>query len=393
MTAPLRPVHPAMIDPAPVGGAQEKLVHVALGDRAYDIVIGRGVIASLGARAAALKPGAKAAIVTDDRVAPLHLGAAEASLAAAGIASSRVIVDAGEGAKSFAGFERVCEALIAARIERGDLVVALGGGVVGDLAGFVAATYMRGVPVVQMPTSLLAMVDAAIGGKTGVDTRAGKNLVGAFHHPALVIADPRALSTLPLPQLRNGLAEAIKHGVIASREEFEWIGANLGSILREGGPEAALAERLVRRHIEIKSAVVARDEREAGVRKTLNFGHTVAHAVESLSGYAMLHGECVAVGMVVEARIAARLGLADAALAAEIAQLLRAAGLPTALPETMAPAAVLAATRSDKKARAGAVAFALPARIGAMAGADRGFAFPAPDAVVLAALSESLTPL
>lgn len=264
-----------------------------------------------------------------------------------------------------------------------------GGGVVGDLAGFAAATYMRGIPFVQVPTSLLAMIDASIGGKTGVDTRAGKNLVGAFHHPALVLADPLALATLPPAQLRNGLAEAIKHGVIASREEFEWIATNVRELLRPGGPPVALAERLVRRHVEIKAAIVARDEREGGVRKSLNFGHTIGHAIESLSGYTMLHGECVAVGMVAEARIAARLGLADRALGTTIASLLRDAGLPTAPPPHMSAAAVLDATRHDKKARAGSVEYALPSSIGEMAGAARGYSIPVPDDVVLAELSST----
>ncbi len=298
-------------------------------------------------------------------------------------------IQAGEENKSRKSWSRLTDELLDAGFGRDSAIIALGGGVVGDLAGFVAATYMRGIPFVQMPTSLLAMIDAAIGGKTGVDTRAGKNLVGAFHHPALVVVDPRALGTLPPAHLRNGIAEAIKHAVITSRAEFDWIAANLRALVREGGAPAHLAEELVRRNVAIKAAVVARDERESGVRKTLNFGHTIGHAIESLSGFSMPHGESVAVGMVVEARLAALLKLADSNLAGTIASLLREAELPTAVPNSMTASAVLEATRSDKKSRAGTVEYALPAALGEMAGAERGYAIPAPDAIVLAALGAS----
>ncbi len=298
-------------------------------------------------------------------------------------------IPAGEASKTRATWAQLTDDLLASGFGRDSAIIALGGGVVGDIAGFVAATYMRGVPFVQMPTSLLAMIDAAIGGKTGVDTPAGKNLVGAFHHPALVIVDPSALSTLPLTHVRNGLAEAIKHGVIASRADFDWIGANLAALAREGGPSGELADRLVRHNVEIKASIVARDERESGARKTLNFGHTIGHAVESLSGYTMLHGECVAVGMVVEARIAALVGVADASLADTIGGLLRAAGLPTSVPKSMASAAILVATRSDKKAQAGTVEYALRPRLARWPGAGSGYGIPAPDAIVLDALSRS----
>ena len=351
------------------------------------ILIGAGLLDRCGAEIHAALPGRRLAIISDDTVAPLYAARVAASCAPSAV--TVLTIPAGESSKNREQWSRLTDELLSAEFGRDSGVVALGGGVVGDLAGFVAATYMRGVPFVQIPTSLLAMIDAAIGGKTGVDTRAGKNLVGAFHHPALVIADPLALATLPLAHVRNGLAEAIKHGVIASRAEFEWISSNLAALLREGGPPLEVADHLVRANIAIKSGIVARDEREGGVRKTLNFGHTIGHAVESLSGYAMLHGECIAVGMVVEAHIAARLGLADSSLAATIAKLLRAAGLQTSVPAQMTAAAVLAATRSDKKARAGAVEYALPAKLGEMAGADRGFAIAVPDAVVSESLSLS----
>jgi 3-dehydroquinate synthase len=351
------------------------------------ILIGAGLLDQCGAELHLALSGRRLAIVSDDVVAPLYAARVAAALAPSPV--TILTIPAGEASKTRQNWSRLTDELLDSGFGRDSAIIALGGGVVGDLAGFVAATYMRGIPFVQMPTSLLAMIDAAIGGKTGVDTRAGKNLVGAFHHPALVIVDPRALSTLPLPHVRNGLAEAIKHGVIASRAEFEWIASNLAALLREGGPAIELADRLVRRNIEIKAAVVARDEREGGVRKTLNFGHTIGHAVESLSGYSMLHGECIAVGMVVEARIAALVGIADPALAGAIAQLLGAAGLPVSVPESMTAAAVLAGTRSDKKARGGFVEYALPAALGAMAGADRGYAIPVPDSAVLEAVSES----
>jgi 3-dehydroquinate synthase len=351
------------------------------------ILVGAGLLDRCGTEIRAALPGRRLAIVSDETVAPLYAARVAASCAPSPV--TLLTVPAGESSKSRDQWSRLTDELLDAEFGRDSAIVALGGGVVGDLAGFVAATYMRGVPFVQMPTSLLAMIDAAIGGKTGVDTRAGKNLVGAFHHPALVLVDPLALATLPVAHVRNGLAEAIKHGVIASRAEFDWIAANIPALLREGGPPPEVADRLVRANIAIKSGVVARDEREGGVRKTLNFGHTIGHAVESLSGYAMLHGECIAVGMIAEAHIAALLGLADASLARAVAQLVHAVGLPSSIPAAMTTAAVITATRSDKKARAGSVEYALPTKLGEMAGADRGFAIAVPDAVVSEALSQS----
>jgi 3-dehydroquinate synthase len=351
------------------------------------ILIGAGLLDSYGAEIRAALPGRRLAIISDETVSALYAARVTAALAPDPIAL--FTIPAGESEKNRKSWARLTDELLDSGFGRDSAIIALGGGVVGDLAGFVAATYMRGVPFVQMPTSLLAMIDAAIGGKTGVDTRAGKNLVGAFHHPALVIVDPGALGTLPLAHLRNGLAEAIKHGVITSRAEFDWLSANLTTLLRHGGPPDELADELVRRNIAIKSAVVARDERESGVRKTLNFGHTIGHAIESLSGFEMLHGECIAVGMVVEARIAALVGVADSSLAGAIAATLKSAGLPGAVPNSMTAAAVLQATRNDKKSRAGSVEYALPSAIGAMAGADRGYGIAAPDSAILEAIEAS----
>ncbi len=351
------------------------------------VLIGAGLLDDCGAELRAALPRRRLAIITDDTVGALY--AARLAAACGAPAPGLYTIPPGEASKTRQQWSRLTDELLAAGHGRDSAILALGGGVVGDLAGFVAATYMRGIPFVQVPTTLLAMLDASIGGKTGVDTRDGKNLVGAFHQPALVVADPRLLSTLPVAHLRNGLAEAIKHAVIASPSDFAWLATNAASIVREGGPGDDTADRLVRRNVRLKADIVARDEREAGLRKILNFGHTIAHAIESLSTYRMLHGECVAIGMVVEARIASRAGIAKAGLADVIAQLLVEAGLPTTLPAGLAPDAVLEATRTDKKARGSHVEYALPARLGVMGGSDRGYAIPVDDRVVLEALGES----
>ena len=351
------------------------------------VLIGAGLLDACGAELRATLPRRRLAIISDSNVAPLYT----ARLAAAcGTPSPTILtIPAGEASKTREQWSRLTDELLDLHFGRDSAILALGGGVVGDLAGFVAATYLRGIPVVQLPTTLLAMIDASVGGKTGVDTRAGKNLVGAFHHPALVLADPTLLGTLPVEQLRNGIAEAIKHAVIASAPDFVWLATNADAIVRPGGPSAAMAEHIVRRNVQIKVDIVARDEREAGVRKILNFGHTIGHAIETLSGFAMLHGECVAVGMVVEARIATRAAIGDPGLPEMLIEVLRQAGLPTTVPAAMASDAILEATRSDKKARAGVVEYALPAKLGVMAGADRGFAMPVSDAMVRAALDNS----
>jgi 3-dehydroquinate synthase len=265
-------------------------------------------------------------------------------------------------------------------------VLALGGGVVGDLAGFVAATYMRGVPVVQIPTTLLAMVDASVGGKTGVDTTAGKNLVGVFHSPAAVIVDPALILTLSSQHLRAGIAEVIKHGAISDEKYFDETVRQLPDLADPARAADDAMRTVVARSIEIKAGVVADDEREHGRRKILNFGHTLGHAIEMVSGFTLLHGEAVAIGMVLEATIAERLGLATPGTAARISRAVRAAGLPDGTPTGMDRDAILAATRGDKKARRGSVEYALPARVGAMAGQSTGWSLPVADAEVLAAL-------
>lgn len=341
-------------------------VTVALGERAYDIVIGRGVVAEAGTRAAAL--GARAvALVTDDTVAALHGEPLRERLAGAGLRAELVTVPAGEGSKSYATLARVCDAILAQRIERGDLVMALGGGVVGDLAGFAAAIVRRGVRFVQAPTTLLAQVDSSVGGKTGINSAHGKNLVGAFHQPSLVLADTALLDTLPARELRAGYAEVVKYGLIDDPGFFAWCEANAASVLA-GGSER---ERAVAHSCRAKAAIVARDEREEGDRALLNLGHTFAHALERLAQYdpaILVHGEAVAAGLALAFRFSAALGLAPPADAERVARHLAAVGLPTTLqafpglaPE---PERLLDAMAQDKKVVAGRLTFILVRGIG-----------------------------
>ena len=301
MTAPLKHSDPITVD-------------VALGDRAYDIIIGRDVLQSLGARVAALRPGVRTAIVTDRTVARHWLEQTQASLVAAGIPTSQIVVEEGEGSKTYAGLEKVSEALIAAKIERNDLVIALGGGVVGDLAGFAAAMLRRGVDFVQVPTSLLAQVDSSVGGKTGINSPQGKNLLGAFHQPVLVIADTSVLDTLSPRQFRAGYAEVAKYGALGDEAFFAWLEANHAGIFSGG----AAREHAIATSCRAKAAIVSRDERETGERALLNLGHTFGHALEAATGFSdrLFHGEGVAVGMVLAAEFSAQLGMISPADAA-----------------------------------------------------------------------------
>src|SRR2546430_5400937 len=286
---------------APIKHSDPINVNVALGERAYDIVIGRDVLQSLGARVATLRPGSRVAIVTDRNVAKHWLEKTEASLSQAGIAASCIIVDEGEASKTYAGLEQVSEALISAKIERNDLVVALGGGVIGDLAGFAGAILRRGVDLVQVPTSLLAQVDSSVGGKTGINSPQGKNLLGAFHQPLLVVADTAVLDTLPPRQFRAGYAEIAKYGVLGDEAFFAWLEANHADIFAGG----AARDHAIATSCRAKAAVVARDERETGERALLNLGHTFGHALEAATGFSerLVHGEGVSVGMVLAAGI------------------------------------------------------------------------------------------
>jgi 3-dehydroquinate synthase len=357
MTAPLKHSDPVIVD-------------VALGDRAYDIVIGRDVLISLGERIAALRPGARAAIVTDRSVARYWLEKTEAALAKAGIASSRIIVEGGEGSKSYATLETVSEALIAARIERNDLVIALGGGVVGDLAGFAAAILRRGVDFVQVPTTLLAQVDSSVGGKTGINSPQGKNLIGAFHQPLLVMADTAVLDTLPPRQFRAGYAEVAKYGVLGDAAFFGWLEANHADIFRG----SAAREHAIATSCRAKAAIVARDERETGERALLNLGHTFGHALEAATGFSdrLFHGEGVAIGMVLAAEFSASLGMIAHFEAERIERHLADVGLPTHLQdiagfaqEGLADAdALMALMAQDKKVRRGKLTFILLEAVG-----------------------------
>src|SRR5262245_29191004 len=357
MTAPLKNSDPVIVD-------------VALGERAYDIVIGRGVLQSLGERVAALRPGVRTAIVTDRTVAKQWLEPAEASLAQAGIATSRIIVEEGEVSKTYAGLERVSEALIAGRIERNDLVIALGGGVVGDLAGFAAAILRRGVDFVQVPTSLLAQVDSSVGGKTGINSPQGKNLLGAFHQPVLVIADTAVLDTLSPRQFRAGYAEVAKYGVLGDEAFFTWLEKNHSDVFNGGSAR----EHAVATSCRAKAGVVPRDERETGDRALLNLGHTFGHALEAATGFSdrLFHGEGVAVGMVLAAEFSASLGMIPQLEADRVARHLAAAGLPTHLQdiagfaqEGLADAdALMVLMAQDKKVRRGRLTFILLQAVG-----------------------------
>ncbi|HEY8257551.1 MAG TPA: 3-dehydroquinate synthase [Gemmatimonadales bacterium] len=293
-----------------------------------------------------------------------------------------VTFPAGEDSKNRKEWARITDLLLERRVGRDGGVIALGGGVAGDLAGFVAATYLRGIPFLQAPTSLLAMVDASVGGKTGVDTRQGKNLVGAFHHPAAVVADPRVLQTLPERDYRGGLAEAVKHGLIADEAYFAWMEREVAALARR---DEAVLTRLVRRSVEIKAAIVTEDEREAGKRAVLNAGHTVAHALEQVTGYMLPHGEAVSLGLVAECALAESEGIARADMRERVVSLLRSLGLPVRLPQRVDFDAVFAAMGRDKKNRMARIHFALPSAIGCMKEAG-GWTRPAAEAAIESAL-------
>jgi 3-dehydroquinate synthase len=351
--------------------------------RTYRVSVAPGLLDRVGEIIRERAPAHRYAVITDDQVGPRYAARVTASFGR-DLVPRVITIAAGEAHKTRATWAEVTDALLSDGFGRDSAIVALGGGVIGDLAGFVAATFMRGIPYVQLPTTLLAMVDAAIGGKTGVDTAAGKNLVGAFHQPSAVLADPETLATLPAPHFRAGLAEVIKHGVIADAVYFERVVSDLPRVLdRRGERWLDALTPLVARSVEIKADVVNRDEREAGLRKTLNFGHTLGHAIELCSNYATLHGEAVAAGMVLESALAERAAVAEPGTLARVRDAVSAAGLPTHRPRAQQPAQLLAATRSDKKARGGVVEYALPRCVGAMACADRGWGCPISDQLVL----------
>lgn len=340
----------------------------------YPVLIGAGLLDELARLAERHLPGRRLAVITDRNVAR----ALESHLPV-----PTLVVAPGERSKSRRRWADLSDKLLTLGFGRDAGLVALGGGVVGDLAGFVAATYLRGVPWLQAPTSLLAMVDASVGGKTGVDTAHGKNLIGAFHPPVAVLADPRALRTLPEAVYRAGLAEVIKHGVIADAAYLAWVERETDAILRR---DEDVLVPLVRRSVEIKGAVVERDEFESGERAILNAGHTVAHAIEAVSGYEVPHGEAVAIGLVAEAGLAEELGLAEAGVSGRIRRITDALGLPVRLPEDFLVDDLLDAMAHDKKNRDGAIRFALPAAIGRMARDGERWTVDAERAAIAAAL-------
>ncbi len=342
-------------------------VRVELGRHAYDVVCGPGLMAEAGAHLAEFAPNGRLAVVADETVAGHYKADFSAALSQAGVRTDWILVPPGEASKSWSELERVCDGLLALRLERGECVVALGGGVVGDLAGLAAALVKRGAPYVQIPTTLLAQVDSSVGGKTAINAPEGKNLIGAFHQPVLVLADTIALDTLDPRDLRAGYAEVVKYAVIADPEFFAWLTEH-GAAVLAGDAEVRL--EAVARCVAWKARIVAQDEREAGQRALLNLGHTFGHAFEAIAGYdgALLHGEGVAAGMVAAAEYAERIGFAEPGTAAPLARHLAEAGLPARL-NTLpggpyAATAVLEAMFHDKKAAGGKLRLVLPRRLG-----------------------------
>ncbi len=342
-------------------------VPVALGDRSYDIVIGPGLLASVGKLIASVRSTRRAAIITDQNVARHHLPTVRKALASAGIETVEIVLPPGEQTKSFGFFGSLLEELLDAKIERSDLIVALGGGVIGDLAGFAASVLRRGVDFVQIPTTLLAQVDSSVGGKTAIDTKHGKNLVGTFYQPRLVVIDTRVLETLPERELKAGYAEVVKYGLINDPDFFAWLEANGDKVL--SGDPAARAHAIAV-SCQAKADIVAQDEREGGVRALLNLGHTFAHALEVVAGFQgdLLHGEAVAIGMTLAFRFSAESGLCTAEEADRVLRHLQATGLKWDVKDAMAskPAAktLAEAMLQDKKSVGGRPTFILVRGIG-----------------------------
>jgi 3-dehydroquinate synthase len=356
-------------------------VAVGLGDRAYEVAIGHGLLDEAGAWIAPFARRKRVAVISDETVWGLHGLRLTAALGAAGLTASPIVIPPGEQTKSFAGLADVTDRLLALNLDRGDLIVAFGGGVVGDLAGFAAAIYKRGIDFVQIPTTLLAQVDSSVGGKTAIDVPAGKNLVGAFHQPRLVVADLDVLSTLPEREMRAGYAEVIKYGLLGDFGFFEWLEANTGKVLARE-PEAL--SHAVARSVEMKAEIVAEDETEQGRRALLNLGHTFGHALEAETGFgaSLLHGEAVAAGQAIALRFSAAQGLCPSQDAARAERAIAKAGLPTRLSEIpghpFGAERLVAHMAQDKKAEGGRLTFILSHGIG------RAFVARAVDAGVVA---------
>jgi len=363
-------------------------VQVRAGEGGYPVVIECGILDRLPELLPALAPAYRYAVISDAHVAALYGETAVARLRGEGLRADLFTFPSGEASKSRRQWSILTDRLLDARLGRDGVVVALGGGVTGDLAGFVAATYMRGIPLVQVPTSLVAMIDASVGGKTGVDVEAGKNLVGSFHPPRAVVVDPLALGTLEPKERASGLAEAVKHGAILDRAYFDQlVGAADTLLAAEPGPSTAA----VRRSVEIKAEVVSGDEREAGRRQILNYGHTLGHAIEAASNYGVGHGQAVAAGMVLEARIGERLGITEKGTADQLSAALGRFGLPGRLEVSALVADVLAYPMRDKKMRAGRERYILLERIGSCHSRG-GWSHEVPASLVREVVSGWMTP-
>ena len=340
--------------------ASMSAVMVELGSNSYEVRIGASILAQAGPWLKKNKLSGRAVVIADAAVNALYGDALRQSLAGAGLTATTLEVPPGEEHKTLDSAARLYREMTEALAERSTPVLALGGGVAGDLAGFVAATYMRGVPLVQVPTTLLAQVDSSVGGKTAVDHEQLKNMIGVFYQPRLVIADVSTLKTLPEAELTNGLAEVVKHAAIRSRSLFEYLEA---SIDRARSRETAVLEEIVRANVEIKAGVVARDEKEQGLRGILNYGHTIGHAIEAVSDFRLKHGQAVAIGMAAAARISVRMNMLREDEAARLEALLKKAGLPTAVPD-MDITRVISAMRHDKKVQGQKVRFVLLKSLG-----------------------------
>lgn len=337
-------------------------VKINLGERSYNILIGPGMLDKLGAVISSTGKSNRVALVSNPTVAKYYSEAALKSLQSAGVSAELIVVPSGERYKTLNTVKKIYDALLSMRMDRSGALIALGGGVIGDMVGFAAATYMRGIDFYQVPTTLLAQVDASIGGKTGVDLPQGKNLVGAFHQPRAVIIDTLTLNTLPARELRSGLAEVIKHGIIYDREFYSFLDSHAKELLAR--KEEYLAEA-IRRSVEIKRDVVEKDERESGLRAILNYGHTVAHAIEVLSGYGKYrHGEASSIGMVTEALLAEGDGIASKGTASAVANTLAKMRLPVDMDKSLATSDMVRAIEMDKKTLGGSIRLALPTRLG-----------------------------
>jgi 3-dehydroquinate synthase len=347
--------------------AAQDVVRVDLGERGYDIRIGANLIARAGPAIAPLLSGKRATVITDANVARWHLEPLLLSLRAAGIAAEALVVEPGEDRKSFSGLSELCDRLLDLGVERSTALVALGGGVIGDLVGFAAAILLRGVDFIQIPTTLLAQVDSAVGGKTGINTRHGKNLVGAFHQPRLVLADTGALDTLGRRELLAGYAEIVKYGLIGDPAFFSWCEGHGAGLI---GGDAGTRRRAIAHSCRAKAEIVARDEREGGQRALLNFGHTFGHALEAECGYSdeLLHGEAVAIGMAMAFDLSARLGLAPIEDTARVHSHLASVGLPTSPAQVdgreWSSQTLIEHMKKDKKVSGGRIAFVLARGIG-----------------------------